>query len=115
TASRASIDEVERRLQESDAVLYAVGQGRGTSLEELKKVLVRLSKPTGGRALFATRVDDLREPFAEILGGLSNQYLLGYPATVVGKDGRWPRIPVEVAGGYTARARHGYRAATAAR
>jgi Ca-activated chloride channel homolog len=108
TASKTSIEEVERRLQESDAVLYAVGQGRGTSIDQLKKVLMRLSKPTGGRALFATRVDDLKEPFTEILEELSNQYLLGYPATVAGRDGRWHRIRVEVAGGYEVRARHGY-------
>jgi Ca-activated chloride channel homolog len=110
TASRSTLDDVERRLQESDAVVYSIGQGRGVSMERLKKVLQQVSKPTGGRALFTDRIDELKDAFKEILDELSNQYLLGYPPSNAARDGSWRRIKVEVAGGYDIRARHGYRA-----
>ena len=40
----------------------------------------RLSKPTGGRALFTDSIDELHDAFADLLDELSNQYLLGYAA-----------------------------------
>ena len=76
--SHATINDVERRLQSSDVTLYMIGQGRGVTLEALKKVMERLSNPTGGRALFTDSVDELHESFADLLDELSNQYLLGY-------------------------------------
>lgn len=110
TASRATLEEVERRLQETEAVVYAIGQGRGVSLDKLKKVLQQLSRPTGGRALFTERIDELKDAFSEILDELSNQYLLGYPPINATRDGSWRKIKVEVTGGYDIRARSGYRA-----
>src|SRR4026208_1815861 len=50
--SHATIADVERRLQSSDVTLYMIGQGRGVTLDVLKKVMERLANPTGGRALF---------------------------------------------------------------
>ena len=40
--SHATIDDVERRLQSSDVTLYMIGQGRGVTMEPLKKVMERL-------------------------------------------------------------------------
>ncbi len=65
--------DVERRLQASDVTLYMIGQGRGTTLEALKKVLLRLATPTGGRALFTENVSELHGAFEELLDELSNQ------------------------------------------
>ena len=79
--SHATINDVERRLQSSDVTLYMIGQGRGVTLEPLKKVMERLSTPTGGRALFTDSVDELHDAFADLLDELSNQYLLGYQPT----------------------------------
>lgn len=109
TASRATIDDVERKLQETDAVLYTVGQGRGVSLDKLKTVLNRLSRPTGGRTLLTEHVDELKEAFQKILEELSNQYLLGYEPPNPATQGVWHEIRVEVTGGHEVRARHGYR------
>jgi Ca-activated chloride channel homolog len=111
--SRAAIDEVERRLQSSDVTLYIIAQGRGTSLDPLKKIMVRLSQPTGGRALFTQKIDQLREAFAELLDELSNQYLLGYSPTNARRDDTLRHIKVEVDGHRTVRARQSYRAAPA--
>ena len=79
--SHATINDVERRLQSSDVTLYMIGQGRGVTMEPLKRIMERLSVPTGGRALFTDSIDELHGAFAELLDELSNQYLLGYQST----------------------------------
>ncbi len=108
--SHATIADVEHRLQASDVTLYMIGQGRGVTMEPLKKIMNRLSTPTGGRALFTDSIDELRGAFADLLDELSNQYLLGYASTNTAKDDAWRRIRVDVDGHHDIRARQGYRA-----
>lgn len=108
--SHATISDVERRLQSSDLTLYMIGQGRGVQLESLKKVMERLSTPTGGRAFFTENIDTLHDSFTGLLDELSNQYLLGYASTNSKRDDTWRRIKVDVDGHHDVRARQGYRA-----
>ena len=108
--SHAVIADVEQRLQASDATLYMIGQGRGVTLDPLKRIMERLSKPTGGRALFTESIDELHDAFNNLLDELSQQYLLGYPPTHGVRDDTFRRIKVNVEGGYQVRARQGYRA-----
>ena len=108
--SHAGITDVERRLQSSDVTLYMIGQGRGVTTEGLRKIMQRLSAPTGGRALFTDSIDELHDAFNELLDELSNQYLLGYPPTNARRDDTWRRIKVDVDGYRQVRARQGYRA-----
>jgi Ca-activated chloride channel family protein len=108
--SHAVLTDVEQRLQASDVTLYMIGQGRGVTLEPLKKVMERLSRPTGGRALFTDNIDELHDAFNELLDELSQQYLLGYPSTNDVRDDSFRRIKVSVDGSYQVRARQGYRA-----
>jgi Ca-activated chloride channel homolog len=108
--SHAVVTDVEQRLQASDVTLYMIGQGRGVTMEPLKKVLDRLSRPTGGRALFTDSIDELHDAFNDLLQELSQQYLLGYPPTKSVRDDTYRRIKVSVEGGYQVRARQGYRA-----
>jgi len=111
--SHATLADVERRLQSSDVTLYMIGQGRGVTLDTLKKIMDRLSTPTGGRALFTDSIDELHEAFADLLDELSNQYLLGYEPANTKHDDMWRRIKVDVEGHHDVRARQGYRATTA--
>ena len=108
--SHATITDVERRLQSSDVTLYMIGQGRGVTMEPLKKIMERLSVPTGGRALFTDSVDELHTAFADLLDELSNQYLLGYQSGNSRRDDAWRKIKVDVDGQHDVRARQGYRA-----
>jgi VWFA-related protein len=108
--SGASLEEAEARLQASDVTLYMIGQGKGVTLEPLKEVMHRLADPTGGRALFVERTDELRGVFKELLDELSNQYLLSYTPSNTQLDGTMRRIRVEVQGPYRVRAREAYRA-----
>jgi VWFA-related protein len=109
--SHAAISDVERRLQSSDVTLYMIGQGRGVTLEPLRRVMERLAVPTGGRAFFTDSIDELHDAFSDLLDELSNQYLLGYPPTNGRRDDTWRRIKVVVDGHHDIRARQGYRAA----
>jgi VWFA-related protein len=108
--SHATINDVERRLQSTDVTLYMIGQGRGVTMEPLKRIMERLSVPTGGRALFTDSVDELHTAFADLLDELSNQYLLGYQSTNSRRDDAWRKIKVDVDGHHDVRARQGYRA-----
>ena len=108
--SHATINDVERRLQSSDVTLYMIGQGRGVTMEPLKRIMERLSVPTGGRALFTDSIDELHAAFADLLDELSNQYLLGYQSTNSRRDDAWRKIKVDVDGHHDVRARQGYRA-----
>jgi VWFA-related protein len=108
--SHATINDVERKLQSSDVTLYMIGQGRGVTMEPLKRIMERLSLPTGGRALFTDSIDELHTAFADLLDELSNQYLLGYQSTNSRRDDAWRKIKVDVDGHHDVRARQGYRA-----
>jgi VWFA-related protein len=108
--SHATINDVERRLQSSDVTLYMIGQGRGVTMEPLRRIMERLSTPTGGRALFTDSIDELHDAFAELLDELSNQYLLGYQSSNSKRDDQWRKIKVDVDGHHDVRARLGYRA-----
>jgi VWFA-related protein len=100
----------ERRLEMSDAVLYAIGQGRAPNVKSLKTVLERLAQRSGGRAFFED-LEGLDGVFASILEELSNQYLLGFEPTDDTRDGSWHPLTVEIPGkDYQVRARQGYRA-----
>jgi VWFA-related protein len=107
--SHATINDVERRLQSSDVTLYMIAQGRGVTLDSLKRVMERLVQPTGGRALFTENIEELHGAFVDLLSELSNQYLLGYSSTNSSRDETYRRIRVDVDGHHEVRARQGYR------
>lgn len=107
--SKIPLETAERRLESSDAVLYAIGQGRAPGMKTLRDVLERLSDKAGGRAFFED-LDKLDEVFDTIITDLANQYLIGYVPQDMRRDGRWREIRVEVpAQDYKVRARKGYR------
>ena len=109
-SSHVSIDDAIARAEASDATIYAIGQGRAVRASRLQDLLRRFSTISGGRAFFTEDVVKLGTVFDEILEDLRNQYVLSYPAPSTQRDGAWHRIRVEVAGGkYHVRARQGYR------
>jgi len=107
--SHVALGDVERRLQTSDVTLYIIGQGRGVSQEYLRKVMIQLTNPTGGRSFFTESIDELQNAFDELLDELSNQYLVGYQPSNIKRDDKWREIKVMVDGYTNVRARQGYR------
>lgn len=108
--SHVTLADVERRLQASDVTLYMIGQGRGVTHDYLRKVMERLTVPTGGRVFTTDNVDALQGAFEDLLEELSNQYLIGYQPTNTTRDDTWREIKVEIDGHTNVRARQGYRA-----
>jgi VWFA-related protein len=110
--SHVTIEDVERRLQASDVTLYMIGQGRGVTHDYLRKVMQRLTVPTGGRAFTTDNIDALEGAFEDLLEELSNQYLIGYQPTFTVRDDTWHEIKVEIESQQelNIRARQGYRA-----
>jgi Ca-activated chloride channel family protein len=108
--SFATIADVERRLQSSEVTVYMIAQGAGLTDQPLRTIMSRIAAPTGGRALFTDRIEELHGAFDDLLDELANQYLLGYPRPNLARDGKWRRISVEVDGHRQIRARQGDRA-----
>jgi Ca-activated chloride channel family protein len=108
--SHVTLADVERRLQSNDVTLYMIGQGRGVTHEYLRKVMQRLTVPTGGRAFTTDNIEALQGAFEQLLEELSNQYLLGYQPTNGTRDDSWREIRIEIDGHRNVRARQGYRA-----
>lgn len=109
--SHVTLEDVERRLQASDVTLYMIGQGRGVTHDYLRRVMQRLTTPTGGRVFTTDNIDALQGAFEELLEELSNQYLIGYQPTYTARDDAWHEIKVEIEGEpLNIRARQGYRA-----
>lgn len=98
------------RVQSSDAVLYTIGFGSGSTVPQLRSSLEQYAETTGGRAFFPRGVEELDEVFSAIVAELANQYVLSYAPFSEERDGRWRAIKVRVRKGkYTIRARPGYR------
>jgi Ca-activated chloride channel homolog len=88
-----------------------IGQGRGTEVPALKKVMDHLAGLSGGRAFHTKNAGELERSFAEIVEELSSQYILAYEPSNPARDGSWREIRVGVTRpGLQVRARQGYRA-----
>ena len=110
-ASQATLEQVRRLAGDSDAMLMAVGLGRGSEVNDLKEKLESLAEASGGRVLFARKSGELVESFGAVVEDLINQYTLGFEPQ---RDGREHQIRVEVPGrGVRVRARRVYVAPTA--
>jgi VWFA-related protein len=108
-ASRVPLDVAERRLEASDAMVYAIGQGKAGDSKPLRAILERLATKSGGRAFFKD-IEELGVVFGAIVEELSNQYLLGYVSGNLARDGRWRKITVQSPDrDLRIRARQGYR------
>jgi Ca-activated chloride channel family protein len=115
--SRASFDQLRRRLWESDAIIYAVGIGgyalpRQTGEANLKQ----LAEASGGRAFFPKGAEEMCEAFEQIALELRSQYSIGYAPSNFIADGRWRRVKVRLrqardASRLKVRSRAGYYAA----
>jgi VWFA-related protein len=109
-ASAVPLDEVERRVQQSDAALYLIGLGRAPKQPRLRDTIQRLADVSGGRAFFPDDTRALDEAFATVRNDLENQYLLGFVPGDAARDGRWHTLKVTIIGrDVRVRARQGYR------
>jgi VWFA-related protein len=108
--SHASMAAAIARTEETDATIYAIGQGRAVRTTVLQKLIRQLTSASGGRPFFSDDVQKLDADFKEILEDLRHQYMLSYPPPNIERNGVYHRIKVEAGRGkYRVRAQQGYR------
>lgn len=112
-ASRSTLEQLVRRLQGSNAVVYAVGllsNEDRRSAKRAERALRNLSRATGGAAYFPESADDMHALTQQIARDIRNQYILGYKPDENKKPGfRHVRIALTgKARKYDARHRPGY-------
>ncbi|RMG56045.1 MAG: VWA domain-containing protein [Acidobacteria bacterium] len=116
TISRLTLTEALRRVQEADAVIYAIN----TSLTSMpsnqqawpgQQTLDVLCRQTGGEAFFPRDLTELNPIFDRLANELRMQYVLGFISSNERRDGSYRRLTVRIKKpGVTARARAGYYA-----
>ena len=119
TSSLVSYEEVLELAKRSETAIYTIAltakdapQTKG--FREAEFVLRQFAQETGGRAFFPTKLEDLKDVYAQIADELSSQYTIGYASNNGRRDGGWRRIAVQVARPNTlARTKRGYYAPTA--
>jgi VWFA-related protein len=90
--SRYNHREVERIVEESDALIYAIGFQSDQANFPLLKWMSELS---GGRAIPA-QAQDMADIAAKIALELRNRYVLGFPATEIPRDGKLHSLRVQL-------------------
>jgi VWFA-related protein len=104
-------EDARAKLETSNVMFYAVGQGQAMRSPTLHETLDRFARTSGGRAFFEPDERNLVRVFQEIVDELSLHYLLGYSPSRSASDGSWRRIDVRLNGkNHRVRAREGYRA-----
>jgi Ca-activated chloride channel homolog len=96
--SRYTISEVNRLVQESDTLIYAIGVfGGGSTPEEAggPGLLGHIAESTGGRLFVANSVE-LPDMAKRIGIELRNRYILGFSPTNQAHDGKYHHIVVKM-------------------
>jgi Ca-activated chloride channel family protein len=94
-----------RKLQETDAAVYAVGIGSRVD----RSTLQELANRSGGAAYFPSDVTALAADYQKILDELRRRYVLAYESTNRMRDGKWRKVQIRTSlGAVTIRSRDGY-------
>ncbi len=114
TFSKHSLDQIIKRLRQSDVTIFAVGVGRDlfeyfdarggysgagrVGYYQAENQLRAFATMTGGRAWFPRFDGELPGIFREVAASLRNQYSLAYTPTNKNRDGKFRKIKVELVG-----------------
>ncbi len=97
-----TLDEALDQALRSEAMVFAIGLGRGLRdldfyrRETVESILSRLAGETGGRVVFLTRAGQLKKAFQSVALDLRHQYSLAYASDDRARDGKWRRIRITV-------------------
>jgi VWFA-related protein len=114
-ASMIEAEEVERRAQQRDIVVYAIGllaDEEAGRAKHARHDLERLTEATGGAAYFPATIADVDAVALDIARQIRSQYTIAYAPLNQSLDGSYRRIAVEAKGPerLSVRTRAGYRA-----
>ncbi len=114
-ASVTSMDRVRRKVERSEAIIYAIGLLADEAAPQASRARDELedyAERTGGRALFPARLEDINATVLDIAHQLRSQYTIAYAPQNQALDGSYRKIHVDVRGTerLTVRTRSGYLA-----
>ena len=90
--SRHVWNEVIEKLQQTEAIVYAVGIGTRVDRARLQELADR----SGGSAFFPTDVTELTADYQRILDELRRRYALGYESSNRVRNGKWRNVEIRV-------------------
>jgi len=110
--SRHTFFDIREFTRHQETLIYAIGL---VGSERGRTTIGDLVETTGGRAFYASSLNELEDICTRIAIELKSQYLLGYHSTNQVKDGKWRQIHVDVVPpkglpSLTVRAKAGYYA-----
>lgn len=117
-SSRATFEQLLKRVQGADASIYAVGllsQESRRASKRARRALATLAQSTGGLAFFPNSVEQVETICTKIAHDIRNQYTLAYYPSNPKKDGTYRNISVQTIpppgiGKLSVRTRTGYYA-----
>ncbi len=99
-ASRYTLKQVSRRLQESDISVYSIGIREGflrtSAAIGAEMDLRKLATVSGGETFFPSNSRQMDEAFERIALELRHQYSIGYRPEDFVPDGKWHRLKIRV-------------------
>ena len=112
-ASRESLEEAVRRLQEENGpTVYAIGLLGEEKARRARRALETIAQRTGGIAFLPRTLDEVDSISSNVAHDIRNQYTIGYKPTTPKSEGGYRAIRVEAkAKGYSkpiVRTRSGY-------
>lgn len=112
-ASAVSRDDIARRAETDDTVIFAVGLfGSSDRAKEGRHELTRMAERSGGAAYYPGDLDEINSLALDIARQIRTQYTIAYAPTNQALDGtyRTIRLNVSAAEPLSAHTRAGYRA-----
>lgn len=94
-SSQVELRDVQRVVSASDVMVFGVGLAPGDRKEAVRRRLEEIAGTSGGRVLVASKGNDLRDAFREVVHEISNQYTLGFEPR---RDGRAHALKIELVG-----------------
>ena len=109
-ASVLNANAAVNRAKKNGIPLFTIAEGDALESKTLKKLLLELSKSTGGESYEVKSVNDIDDIFKRIDSELQHMYLLSYQPPADSSDGKWRKIDVAVGSVKDARirAKEGY-------
>ncbi len=93
-ASRLDLDDLLGLVRQSTATIYPIGIYDETNRDRNAGVLREIAEISGGRAFFPKSPRDLERVWLDIVGGIRNQYTLGYHSSNPEHDGAFRKVTV---------------------
>jgi VWFA-related protein len=116
SSTETSLDQLMKKVQNSDALIYTIGllnEEEPDEARKAKKALKALAEASGGFDYYPKDLAEVESLTPQIAHEIRNQYILGYTPSNLALDGKFRSIKVDVKGYPKARAKNGYYARAA--